>query len=432
MTLDVAHLRSPEAQIGVRSPRTPKLMKPNTEAADEQSNVAPFEGRNGPDGSAQRSLVTTRSEGRFSMAVDSLARLGPLFWLTVVVPTAIATLYFGFIAPDIYVSESRYVVRSPEKPQRGGLGMLLGTAGFSTASEEVRAAQGFIESRDALRAINTDQFARNAWGNESISIVSRFDPIGWSSSFEDLYEYYRRKVSASYDTETGITTLTARAFNPQDAHAINKRLLERAEKLVNDLNVRGRDDLVRYAEREFEEAKSQAAKAALELASYRNRKGVIDPERQATVQLQMISKLQDELIGARMQRLQLSRVAAQNPQIPILDVRIEGLEKAIAEQLGAIAGSDGSLSETAAEYQRLQVQREFADQQLGMSLTALQDARNEARRKVAYVERVAEPSLPDAALEPRRLRGILATFVLSLVAWGILTMLLAGVKEHRN
>jgi capsular polysaccharide transport system permease protein len=30
------------------------------------------------------------------------------------------------------------------------------------------------------------------------------------------------------------------------------------------------------------------------------------------------------------------------------------------------------------------------------------------------------------------LRGIVATFVLGLVAYGILTMLLAGVREHRD
>lgn len=361
---------------------------------------------------------------------DAMRRIGWIFWLTVVIPTLLATVYFGFLASDVYISESRYVVRSPEKPQKGGLGLLLGSAGFATASEEVQAAQGFIESRDALRAINKDDFAKKIWGDGSISIFDRFNPLGLSGSFEDLYKYYQGKVDVQYDAETGITTLTTRAFQAQDAQGINTRLLEQSEQLVNKLNSRGRDDLVRYAEREVEEAKAQASVAALELANYRNRKGVIDPERQATVQLQMISKLQDELIGARMQLLQLSRVAAQNPQIPVLKVRIDGLEKAIEEQLGAIAGSDGSLSEAAAEYQRLQVQREFADQQLGLSLAALQDARNEARRQVAYVERVAQPSVPDEAMEPRRIRGILATFVIGLVAWGILSMLVAGVREH--
>ena len=263
-------------------------------------------------------------------------------------------------------------------------------------------------------------------------MFDRFDPIGWSGSSEDLYQYYRGKVAAAYDAETGITTLTVRAFGASDARKLNERLLEKAEALVNQLNSRGTEDLVRYAEREVVEAKAQASSAAQELAAFRNRKGVIDPERQASVQLQMISKLQDELIGARLQLLQLSKAAPENPQIPLLRLRISGLQQAIDAELGAIAGGDGSLSETAAEYQRLQVQREFADQQLGLALAALQDARNEARRQRAYVERVAQPSLPDDALEPRRIRGIFATLLIGLVAWGILTMLLAGVREHRN
>lgn len=361
-----------------------------------------------------------------------LRRMGLLFWLTVVAPTALALLYFGLFASDVYISESRYVVRSPDKPQKAGIGMLLGSAGFGAASEEVRAAQGFIQSRDALRAINADEFARKAWGRDSVSVFDRFNPLGWSGSFEDLYKYYEGKVDAAYDSETGITVLTVRAFSAGEAQAINARLLQNAETLVNQLNERGRTDLVRFAEREVAEAKTQAANAAQELAAYRNRKGVIDPERQATVQLQMISKLQDELIGARMQLLQLTRAAGQNPQIPLLKVRIAGLEQAIEEELGEVAGSNGSLSAAAAEYQRLQVQREFADQQLGLSLAALQDARNEARRQGAYVERVAQPSMPDDALEPRRLRGILATLVIGLVTWSILTLLLAGVREHRN
>lgn len=402
------------------------------DAALQASQVIPIEGRADGAGGRAGQLVATDNMSAGSPFITKLKSLGALFWLTVVAPTVLAILYFGLFASDVYISESRYVVRSPEKPQKAGLGMLLGSAGFSAASEEVRAAQGFIASRDALRAVNGDNFARRAWENESVSVFNRFNPLGWSGSFEDLYQFYSGKVDAAYDTETGITILTVRAFSPQDAQKINGRLLENAEKLVNQLSDRGSRDLVRYAEQEVTEAKNQASAAAQELAAYRNRKGVIDPERQATVQLQMISKLQDELVGARLQLLQLSKAASQNPQIPLLKIRIAGLQQAIKEELGQVAGNNGSLSATAAEYQRLQVQREFADQQLGLSLAALQDARNEARRQNAYIERVAQPSLPDEALEPRRIRGILATLVISLVAWGIATMLLAGVREHRN
>jgi capsular polysaccharide transport system permease protein len=372
----------------------------------------------------------TRRGGQFARIIGHVRRASALFWVTVIAPAILATVYFGLLAEDIYISESRFVVRSPDKPQRNGLGVLLSGAGFNNASEEVRAAQGFIESRDALRALNADGFAKRAWGGHQISIFNRFDPFGWSGSFEDLYKYYGNKVVASYDPETAITTLTVRAFGPRDAQAMNARLLQGAEALVNDLNERSSEDLVRYAGREVAEAREAAASAALALSNYRNRAGVIDPERQATVQLQMISKLQDELIGARMQLIQLSTAAGQNPQIPLLKIRVAGLQKEIEQQLGKIAGSEGSLSEAAAEYQRLQLQREFADKQLALSLSALQEARNEARRQRTYVERVAQPSLPDAAVEPRRIRGILATLIVGLVAWGVLSMLLAGVREH--
>jgi len=43
---------------------------------------------------------------------------------------------------------------------------------------------------------------------------------------------------------------------------------------------------------------------------------------------------------------------------------------------------------------------------------------------------VVQPNLPDAPIEPRRLRDIFAVLVLSLIAFGIVKMLVAGVREH--
>ena len=84
----------------------------------------------------------------------------------------------------------------------------------------------------------------------------------------------------------------------------------------------------------------------------------------------------------------------------------------------------------AVQFQRLTLENEFAAKQLAAALASLEEAQNEARRKQAYVERIVQPNLPDAPMEPRRMRGILATLILSLLAYGILRMLLAGVREH--
>lgn len=310
--------------------------------------------------------------------------------------------------------------------------LLKSAAGFSNAGDEIYAADEYLQSRDALRALNRNQVVARSYGNSNVSIFDRFNPLGLDGSFEDLFNYFSKKVRVDYDTTSGITALTVRAYTPAEAAKFNRELLELAEQTVNRLNRRGRTDVLQLSEQEVQDAKAAARQAALSLAQFRNASGIIDPEKQAAVQLQMISKLQDELIGSRMQLLQLQSIAPENPQIPILRVRIAGLSREIDRQLGRVAGDRRSLSATAANYQRLQLEREFADKRLAAAMVALQEARAESRRKQAYVERIAQPSTPDEAAEPRRLRGILATLMLGLVAWAIMRMLLAGVREHHG
>lgn len=359
-------------------------------------------------------------------------RLNPLFIATVVVPTLAATVYFGLLASDVYISQSQFVVRSPDKPATSGLGVLLKSVGFSNAGDEIFITHDYVKSRDALRALNEDQRIAKAFGSPSVSIFDRFNPLGWNGSFEDLYDYYTGKVGIEHNATSSITTLTVNAFNPRDAKQINEQLLDLAEGLVNRLNTRGEVDLLGYAQREAREAEAAARRASQALAAFRNTQGIVDPERQATVQLQLVSKLQDEVIGARLQLQQLQTLAPENPQIPLLRTRIAGLNRQIDAELGRAAGGSRSLSASAVRYQRLVLDREYADKRLTSALATLQEARNEARRKQAYVERIVEPNLPDEAQEPRRLRGILVTFLLGLVAYGILNMLLAGVREHQD
>ena len=358
--------------------------------------------------------------------------LSPIFLLFVVIPTALATLYYGLFASDVYVSESSFVVRSPDKPTTGTFGVLLKSAGFSNASDEVFAAQDYIKSRDALRAINRNNAVRNSYSSPTISFFDRFNPTGLHGSFEELYRYFTGKVDVNYDSSNSITKLTVRAFNPNEAYKINEELLELAEQTVNRLNLRGRQDLIGFAEIEVAKSKEDSRNAAAALAEFRNRAGVVDPEKQAALQLQMVSKLQDELIATRTQLSELRRYAPANPQIEALTTRASSLQTQINQETGKVAGDQRSLAGAAAQYQRLSLESQLADKQLAAAMSSLTDAQNEARRKQAYVERIAKPNIPDEALEPRRLRGILSTLVLGLVAWGIASMLLAGVREHQD
>ena len=356
-----------------------------------------------------------------------------LFLLCVALPTAVAVAYYGFIASDVYVSQALFVVRSPERQTTSPLGMLFKGAGFSKAQDDAYVVHDYMMSREAVAALEAKLGIKHIFADETIDPFSRFTGIDPDPSFEAFHRYFQKHAEHQIDSLSSITTLTIRAYTPQDAQRINQELLRLSEARVNQLNTRGRQDLINFAQQEVADAQRRALEASLVLANYRNKKGVIDPERQTAIPLQQIAKLQSELLVAKTQLAQVLLLAKDNPQIPSLKQTVAMLEKEIEAESAKVTGDDKqSLASKASDYQKLAMNKEFADKMLAGALTTLEQARSEAQRQQLYLERIAQPSLPDAALEPRRVRGVLTAFVLGLLFWGIAAMVIAGVKEHQH
>src|ERR1700692_577263 len=166
--------------------------------------------------------------------------------LTVLAPTCMAILYFGFFASDVFISESRFLVRSPQQPMRGGfVGQLLQGSGLTHAQDDTYSVHDYILSRDALRELDAELGVRKAFTSKQVDPINRFPGLAWDESFEEFYRYYGKHVGIEYDSSTSISTLTVRAFTAQDAQRIDDLLLQMSERLVNTLNERSRQDLIR-------------------------------------------------------------------------------------------------------------------------------------------------------------------------------------------
>lgn len=353
-----------------------------------------------------------------------------LFLLIVIIPTLFSILYFGIIANDIYISESHFVVRNPSRGPVNPIGALLNSGGGSGPSEEANAVIEYIESRDALKTLDKDGLVRRAYGSNRAAWLDRFGTMLTGSSDEHLYVYINHKVTVEIDPSTQVTRLKVQAFNPADAKEINRRLIEQSEDLVNRMSRRAQGDAIAVAETEVKQAQDRARAAAIALSKFRIERGVVDPKQESEIRLQMISKLQNELIATRTQLQQMLSFTPSASQIAFLRTQQDALKREIIEQTKSISGTSNSLSGVAVRYQELLLASELAEKLLAASVVALEDAKADARRKRAYVERVSEPSSPDHAMQPRRLRGIVSTLLLTLLAWGIASMLLSGIREH--
>ncbi len=359
---------------------------------------------------------------------NQLARLR-LFIGAVVVPSLLAAVYYGVIASDVYVSESRFVVRSAQKPD-GGAAISELFKGFAvTGSENVLLVRDYLLASEVMQAIDGRFNLREKYGEGDF--VSRFPAMWQRSSLEEFASYYKDHVRLDVDANSAVGVLTVSAFEAKSAFEINSALLKQAETRVVSLNSKIRKDTWEVADRELARAQTRLAQADAALAQYRQKRGLLDPERQAALELQGEQELNAKLVGARARLEQARRLAPLSPQVTSLESEVGTLELAAAQVRAKVAGAGReSRVSSAQDFQALQLEREMASKNVAAAYEALLRARIDVERQHLYIETVSMPSLPDSALQPRRARSIAAVFLLCLAVFAVLSLVRAGMHEH--
>jgi capsular polysaccharide transport system permease protein len=355
------------------------------------------------------------------------------FALFVIVPTLLATLYYGLFASDIYVSESRFVIKSPNQKssQISTLANLIQTTGFSGGQEQANEVLEYVRSRDALKALERTHGIQAAYSAPHGDILARFPmPIFGERTFENLYEYYRDMVDVRLDTETSTVIVKVNAFNAKDARAINERLLRLSEALVNKVNARAQSKGIAEAQKQVDLATMRAKAARVALAQYRNSQELIDPGKQAVGVIEIANTMIAQRAALQAQLDQMQRLAPRNPSIPALRQRINAISGQIASQDSRVVGSSSGIASKMGGYESLLVDQEFATQRLNVANAALAQARAEAVRQQFYLERIVNPNLPDAPELPRRLLRIIVIFAATTCLYFIGWMLFIGIVEH--
>ena len=130
--------------------------------------------------------------------------------------------------------------------------------------------------------------------------------------------------------------------------------------------------------------------------------------------------------------MQLQKLSPANPNIAALKDQVANLRKTVEQEKTLVTGVNRSLTTKSANYDRFVLEKGFADRQLATALVSLESAKSEAIRKQLYLERLVQPNLPDKAMEPRRIRSVFTVFLLGLIAWGVVSLLVASVREHTD
>lgn len=353
------------------------------------------------------------------------------FLLSVIVPLLVASVYYIGIAADQFVSEARFTIRDQDGAGQASspLGELLGGAGMRGGGDPGLAIRDYLQSVDSLTELRRHVDVISVWRRPEADFLAR---LWWEDPpAERLLWYMHRMVTVAYEPSTGITLLQVRAFRAEDARVIAERLLLQAENLVNRLSERGRTDRLRLAHEEVALAERRVLSAREALIAFRERQAALDPAREAAASLEAVIRLEGTVAATRAEMQErLGFMRPDNPQIHVLRNRIESLEREIAEARRRITVGDAAVPLQIATFERLSLEREFAERQLASAIGSLEVARIEAGRQQMYLARIVEPSLAEFALHPRTALILFTMAVVLLALYGVGWLIAAGIREH--
>ncbi|MEP2785172.1 MAG: hypothetical protein ABJO67_17300 [Pseudoruegeria sp.] len=354
------------------------------------------------------------------------------FLLFVVVPSCIAGLYLWTRAADQYTSKVAFSVRTEEAGSAfelfGGISQLS-----SGSSSDTDILYEFIQSQDLVGKIDDRLDLKTLYSKpREIDPVLTFDPEG---TVEDLVKYWERMVKISYDSGTGLIDLRIHAFDPQDAQQIAAAIFDESTAMINRLSAIARADATGYAREELDKAVERLTETRLAVTLFRNTTQIVDPNADLQLQMGLLNTLQQQLAESLIDLdLLIGTTREGDPRLQQSERKIKVIEERISEERKKFGvgdlGDDSTYASLVGEYERLTVEREFAEAAYTSALSAFDASQAEAQRQSRYLAAYVEPTLAERAEYPQRgiLLGIIFAFL--FMFWSILALVYYSLKDH--
>lgn len=356
---------------------------------------------------------------------------GAYLWFAVCVllPVAVASTYYVFIASNQYVAEFRFAVKDTT-PQT--LTSLMGMISGGGDTYDNFVVVDYLTSRQAAEELRKRIDVTKLYSRPDIDWWARFNS---SQPMEKFATYWQKMVTSEFDIISGLATARVRAFSPDDALLIANSLVTLSEELVNRMANRAQNDAVKFAQKDLDRAQDRLKAISAKLLEFRNRVGVIDPN--ASV-IASNSSVEQSLRGNLAQlETQLTMFLGRNlqPNAPAI-LNLRNQIKATKDQLDALeksvsaTGKGAALTNVVSEYAQLDLERQFAQTMVTTTAQALDQARSTAATQHLYITPYVRPSLPASSTYPHRFTSVLVVAALSFLVWAASLLVVRSLRER--
>jgi capsular polysaccharide transport system permease protein len=354
-----------------------------------------------------------------------LCLLSLLYFLCLLLSIA----YMWTLMADKYVSSATFKIsRQDSGGGDAGLAQLVlpGIADSSSADSQITI--GFVKSVDLLVDMEREFSLVKHFSTPKLDYFFTLDP---EAPLEERLTYYRNRVNAHFDRETGLTQISVETFEPELSKRIATWLLKRTEDFINKLNQDVAKQRSAFVNSELDRAAKHVEEVNTELLTLQNKHNIISPGDVITGKLKAVHELHMEQLKMTAELDALSRDSPDSPRVNTLRSRLRSVSELVAAETANLSGPEQDrLNQILLQFKQLEMRLEFAIKLRTGAETLIEKNRVDTIARSRFFSIIQQPFLPEDVAVPQRPYATATLLCLGFLVFLILRALTSSVLER--
>ncbi len=345
----------------------------------------------------------------------------------------VITLFYLLVcAQPIYKTQIQLIIKENKDPMEalvtGIPAGLFGSSGH-TSVEDAYVLTGYLQSSQFI------ELAEQRLGLKAHYSSPSFDPLHSlkrNPRAEDFYDYIRKQIAIQIDPNSNIVSIEVSAFSPEKALALANLLVEESEKAINNLNTRMATSQTSLALQELAQTQATLLEKRQQLLKFQTDNSIVNPTSEVHSRLTNVAGLDAHLIEKETTlRAKLQYMQGDSFEVKSLRQEIRALDEQRQSETGnLIASGDKSMAAILIKYEDIKMQADFALQAYSSAFTLVETAKVEADRQKKFLLLIAPAHLPEKPAFPSLPSNTLTAFAIASVAFGIVRLTAATIRDH--
>ena len=350
----------------------------------------------------------------------------------------VGTLYIAFIKTEKFSSHAIIMIKDLSTKQNSSLlgSMLLGQGSSST--QDAKLLELYLLSSEMFTKLNQTFHLDTYYTSSQIDPLQRLFknaslPL-FADTPENLLKCYQKDASLLYDEASATLSLGFQHTQPKEAQKIVTAMIDTASQTLNRFEKENAKVALKALQRQEKENKQRFMEAIAKLIAYQNSHQTIDPTLDVQSKSSILATLESELIQKEVSyQSKLGYLSKNATELQLLHDAIVQLKKSIQTLKNTMAGSgENELNKNVSAFSLLQSEVDFTKELYKQTLIKLESTKIEVQQNAKNLIVVTQPTLAHTYNEPNKLKSILSLLIVLSFLYGISTLIMTILKEHKD